>query len=405
MTTVFIPCHSVCSVVIGRLLSAQRDSGNSNFGRLSVVLCWPHGQKTENGPAQLDSIMSNLGMGLIGPIGLMVQKPVMKTTPAQRDSGISNLVLTLCPLRPLRLNLLCAQRDSGNSNLVLTPSPLHPLRLTDGCPVLYACRMGNALPAQRDSGNSNLPEVRIQESGVRMKTENRKTRMRPAQRDSGNSKLGTGGQGIFTMQIGNKTRFLTCGWDYKKQNVSAQRYSKMSILKIETENSLPQRHSKMSNLNFRNIVPAKRSEQAMFTMQIKNKAGWFMGKREDESMGKGNSRLTTKNTKRHESGKVKNKSTSICVGRKYTLINISVLFSCLSCFSWLKNRLLFAQQDSGIYKLGASYIPSGMRLSGNSQNHSGIFRETCKVYFSTAPEAFGNLYFHQKSVHSLSLFI
>ena len=28
-------------------------------------------------------------------------------------------------------------------------------------------------------------------------------------------------------------------------------------------------------------------------------------------------------------------------------------------------------------------IPSGMRLSGNSQNHLGIFRETCKAYFLT----------------------
>ena len=33
----------------------------------------------------------------------------------------------------------------------------------------------------------------------------------------------------------------------KMQNVSAQLDSKMSNLKIETENSLPQRHSKMSN--------------------------------------------------------------------------------------------------------------------------------------------------------------
>ena len=30
-------------------------------------------------------------------------------------------------------------------------------------------------------------------------------------------------------------------------------------------------------------------------------------------------------------------------------------------------------------------IPSGMRLSGNSQNLFGIFRETCQVYFLTAP--------------------
>ena len=31
------------------------------------------------------------------------------------------------------------------------------------------------------------------------------------------------------------------------------------------------------------------------------------------------------------------------------------------------------------------YIPSGMRLAGKSQNLFGIFRETCQVYFLTAP--------------------
>ena len=35
--------------------------------------------------------------------------------------------------------------------------------------------------------------------------------------------------------------------------------------------------------------------------------------------------------------------------------------------------------------LPVSYIPSGMRLTGNSQNLFGIFRETCQVYFLTAP--------------------
>ena len=39
---------------------AQTDSGISNFGRLSGELCWPHGHKTENSPAQLDSEISNL---------------------------------------------------------------------------------------------------------------------------------------------------------------------------------------------------------------------------------------------------------------------------------------------------------------------------------------------------------
>ncbi len=35
--------------------------------------------------------------------------------------------------------------------------------------------------------------------------------------------------------------------------------------------------------------------------------------------------------------------------------------------------------------LPVRYIPSGMRLTGNSQNLFGIFRETCQVYFLTAP--------------------
>ena len=35
--------------------------------------------------------------------------------------------------------------------------------------------------------------------------------------------------------------------------------------------------------------------------------------------------------------------------------------------------------------LPVRYIPSGMRLTGNSQNLFGIFRGTCQVYFLTAP--------------------
>jgi len=42
----------------------------------------------------------------------------------------------------------------------------------------------------------------------------------------------------------------------------------------------------------------------------------------------------------------------------------------------------FSRMPSG---LPVRYIPEGMRLSGNSQNHFGIFRETCQVYFFTAP--------------------
>ena len=42
--------------------------------------------------------------------------------------------------------------------------------------------------------------------------------------------------------------------------------------------------------------------------------------------------------------------------------------------------------------LPVRYIPEGMRLSGNSQNHFGIFRETCQVYFFTAPKPCGHLF-------------
>ena len=106
---------------------AQRDSKMSN-GRLSGLFCrWQGGRLPETSPAQRDSKMSNLGMGLIGPmgpIGLMVQKPVMKTALAQRDSPAnagSNLKTSpycpCSPYRPLVLKTSPAQRDSGISNL------------------------------------------------------------------------------------------------------------------------------------------------------------------------------------------------------------------------------------------------------------------------------------------------
>ena len=70
--------------------SAQQDSGISNFGRLSGELCWPHGHKTENAPAQPDSGISN---GRLSGESCLRQseKPVLENAPAQTDSGISKL--------------------------------------------------------------------------------------------------------------------------------------------------------------------------------------------------------------------------------------------------------------------------------------------------------------------------
>jgi len=57
--------------------------------------------------------------------------------------------------------------------------------------------------------------------------------------------------GIFTVRIKNITGWFMGRWGNesmsKMQITLPQRHSKMSNLKIETENSLPQRHSKMSN--------------------------------------------------------------------------------------------------------------------------------------------------------------
>jgi len=138
---------------------AQRDSEISIFGRLSGVLCWPHGQNC----------------------------------PTQQDSGISKLGLTPRPLRPLRLNLLSAQQDSKMSNGRLSGLLCWP---HDG-------RRSETSPAQRVSGISNLGILGILRSlgilgsktvrqGVRMKTEKHKDRIRPAQRGSGISSLADG---------------------------------------------------------------------------------------------------------------------------------------------------------------------------------------------------------------------
>ena len=114
-------------------------------------------------------------------------------------------------------------------------------------------KIKNAL-AQQDSGNSklNLGVLRILRSlgilggktvrqGVRMKTENRKTRMRPAQQDSEISILK------------NRPLCPCC-----------------PLCPLVFKNALPQWHSKMSNLDPGDIVTPKGIKELIFTMLIKN---------------------------------------------------------------------------------------------------------------------------------------
>jgi len=244
---------------IGKNSPAQRDSENSNLGVMGILGC-----KTKTSPVQWDSGIYKLWLGLIGPmghIGLIGQKPVMENRPAQQDSIMSNLKVESENSLP--------QRDSGNSNLRV----LGILRSLGWKAVRQGVRMGTEnrktrmRPAQLDSIMSNFGWMGERVNESMGKAENK---TRPAQRDSEMSNLGTGEQGIVTVQINNNKPFLPLCLCDLVVNGPAQRYSKMSNLKIETENILPQRHSKMSNLDFENIVPAKRSEQIMFTLRIKN---------------------------------------------------------------------------------------------------------------------------------------
>ena len=97
-------------------------------------------EAVKNSPAQQDSIMSNLGMGVIGPmgpmepIGLMGRKPVMENHPAQRGYKNSNLVFPMCLAGPAMRDdsvVKAVQRDSGISNLKNSPyRPYRPLDST-----------------------------------------------------------------------------------------------------------------------------------------------------------------------------------------------------------------------------------------------------------------------------------
>jgi len=328
LRTNFLPAQRYSGISILKVESenstAQLDSKMSN-GRLSGVFCRRQGGRLpETSPAQRDSEMYNL-------------KAETENTLPQPDSKMSNLVLTPSPQRSLRLNLLSAQqyskmsngrlsgvfcrwhgerlpetspaqRDSGMynlkaetentlpqpdskmSNLVLTPSPQHPLRL-------------NLFPAHRDSKMSNG-------------------------RLSGGLCWPHGQKGIFTMQIENKTFFLTCEWDYEKQNGPAQRDSKMSNMKTKTENSLPQRHSKMSNGQLSGVSCWPHGQKGMSTARIKNKM---------DAMGVMGQKHKTKNSSAQQDSEISNLTVSPTRPTSPT-----------------ERQRAPAQSDSGIYKLAVT---------------------------------------------------
>jgi len=148
---------------------AQRDSEISILKTSPYRPCRPLDFK--NSPAQQDSEMSilktklsqqhsemsNLGVGLIGPmgpIGLMGKKPAMKNRPAQRDSG--NSILAVGVLRILGIlgwktksKSRPAQRDSGIYKLEIRP-------FCPSCPLVL-----KTTPVQRGSRMSKLglPEI------------------------------------------------------------------------------------------------------------------------------------------------------------------------------------------------------------------------------------------------------
>jgi len=240
----------------------QLDSGISIFGRLSGALCWPHGHKIENSSAQLDSRMSNLGMGLMGPMGpIRLMGP--KCVPAQRDSGISKLrVGVMRILRSLGWKIKSknrpAQRDFGISILKVeietspaqADSEISILKTSPYCPYLPLAFKN--IPAQRHSKMSNgrLSGVLCRPHGGRLSgvlcwPHRHKIENSLAQRDSRMSNLGMGLMRSIGL-IGRKC-------------VPAQRDSGISNLKVETETSLAQRDSGISNLKVETeTIPAQR---------------------------------------------------------------------------------------------------------------------------------------------------
>jgi hypothetical protein len=103
------------------ILSAQRDSKFSN-GRLSGLLCWPHGQDIKNSPVEPHSKISKSGMGVMGVLrrlGILGRKTKMKNSLAQRHSKFSNGRLSgvFCWPQWQDINNSHAQRDSKITKL------------------------------------------------------------------------------------------------------------------------------------------------------------------------------------------------------------------------------------------------------------------------------------------------
>jgi len=88
------------------------------FGRLSVLLCWPHGQQTKKRPAQQDSGISILKTSPCRPYcpysPYSPYSPLaFKTTPAQQDSKMSKGRLSVVLCWPHRQKAENAFRSTG----------------------------------------------------------------------------------------------------------------------------------------------------------------------------------------------------------------------------------------------------------------------------------------------------
>ena len=113
------------------------------------------------------------------------------------------------------------------------------------------------------------------------------------------------------------------------QNSPAQRHSKMSNLKIETENSLPQRHSKMSNGRLSGLLCRPHGQKAILTKIVKNIVGRFMSILDYGASGQGKVSPAQRGSK-----------------------NSKLEFPLCLCDSVVKA----VQQDSGISKLGMGLV-------------------------------------------------